>query len=108
MTWEPTELEQIEEGEKELEIKREKYYNDLEAAIRHVSNSPEGRRVLREIVSWCGLFDAVSPDEEKVTHAEGRRFIGIQLKTKLDSIDMEIFPEMMLEGVRYEKALFGG
>lgn len=89
----------------ELAHNRQKYEDDVTLSIRRCTESVDARRFMYEMLKWCGLFNSVVPEEEKLAHAEGRRLIGIQLKNTLDELDPELFFEILKEGTRYEESI---
>lgn len=99
-------MDDSEEKEELVRLANDTYNIELTNSIRNCMIDRDAKRFIREILSWCCLYDSVNPNEEKVLHAEGRRLIGVQIKNVLDNIDTEFFHELMLEGARYEKQLF--
>ena len=95
------------EKEKRLAYLQQKCYDEFITSVELSMRDGNTRVFIREIFKWCGFYDVVNPEKEKVLHAEGRRLVGRQIKEILDSIDPTIYHELMLEGVKYEKALYG-
>lgn len=97
-------LSEIEERDKKLAKFEEKEYIRFIDDITLSMRDPSSRRFIGAILSWCGFYDSVIPDGQKALHAEGRRFIGQQIKAILDEVDPEIFFNIQLEDVKNEKA----
>lgn len=91
--------------EKVLAKNNQKYYNEITACMRRGLENPDTRKILYEIFKMCRFFDATVPNEEAAVHAEGRRLIGVLLKTRLEEIDSTAFYQIFTEGVRYEEAV---
>lgn len=98
-------FEQEEENQKQLAFNQQKYYNKVSYNIKKSTENHYSRMVLYELIKFCGLFSAVIPDTDKVLHAEGKRLVGIFIKSKLDEIDSQLFYEILGEGVQYEEGI---
>ena len=98
--------EDFEAREKELAKYSEQMYNRIMVDFELAARNYHGRVLIREILKDCGLYNVVTPDNESSIHADGRRYVGQLLKTRLDKIDPKLYHEIMLEGVDYEKILF--
>lgn len=98
-------VEEMVESEKILAEKEQKRYDAVMLDISLAIRDRNTRVLIREIFKDCGLYNTVNVSTESTLHAEGRRFVGVLLKTRLDNIDPKIYFELMSEGVDYEKAV---
>lgn len=74
------------------------------ADLSAVCASPEGRRVLWRIVTWCNVWNrnpAATINLAAQFH-EGRREVGIDLMEALNAVDPSIVPLMMQESANAE------
>lgn len=91
--------------QKTLARNEEQYLNVVRESFQEVTRNEHMRRVMFELLKFCGFFSAVVPEETKMAHAEGKRLVGIFLKMNLDVIDTQLFYEILSEGVRYEEGV---
>lgn len=75
---------------------------DLELCMRDKAS----RHIIRKILEWSGLTGIPTTNTERLHHAAGKRALGWELKEALDQLDKKIYPQLLLEGVEYEEALY--
>ncbi len=73
--------------ERPKESDEEKASRDL--AWSHVMRSPDGVLVLREVLSWCGIYRTsfVPGATDATAYREGMRSVGLRLMARMTDAD---------------------
>lgn len=69
-----------------------KEFDILNANVREVMKSRQGREVMWEILSFCGIYSSIPGEFES-----GKRNVGLDIINMLDEGDLEIYPKLLLE-----------
>ena len=88
----------IDEANKESQKEYEKLQDRKEDDVRKVLKTPEGRRLLLEIITESGVVHASFSQNSMVTaFNEGKRDIGLFLLKKIDKVEPMAFSQMLRE-----------
>jgi len=91
--------------EKKVADNSKKLYNAIMLDIEIAMRDKKTRVLIREILKDCGVYNVVGANNEPALHAEGRRHVGVLLKSRMDLLNPKLYYEIMSEGVDYEKAV---
>ena len=75
----------------------------LEADITTVMGSDQGKDIIWEILSLCGIYDNQFTGNSGTFFNEGRRSVGIDLIQILNDADPTLYPRLLLERARLEE-----
>ena len=64
----------------------------LNANVRELMNSRQGKEVMWQILSYCGMYSSYPGDFEA-----GKRQVGLDVMQMLDDADLTIYPNLLLE-----------
>lgn len=86
-----------EEQRKAQEILQQQRRDDF----RHLMQSPQGRRLLWELISDCGVYASLPVQDHAImAYQEGRRAIGLQLLAQANG-EPALFRTMQNENAKY-------
>ena len=86
---------------KESESKRKTEKDHLTLCYQDVLNSASGRKVLWDVLTWCGMFEGgLSVDLREAHYKEGRRDIGLELIRQINFTSKDAYVQMMLDARR--------
>jgi len=74
----------------------------LEADIGSVLKTPQGRDVIWEILSLCGIYDNQFTGNSGTFFNEGRRSVGLDLIQMMTDADPTAYARLMLERAKLE------
>jgi len=79
---------------------QQRRYND----VNKVMSIPEGRRVIWDILCSCGIYrSSYSENCNQMAMLEGRRQVGLELLTEIDSNHKELSIKMQREYLALKK-----
>ena len=97
-------IQDLEEIEKKKRLSSQEREKDRHAWAL-VMNLKEGRRVIRNILSMCGLYRSSFTGNSETFKLEGQRNIGLTIKRELENFDLENLLHLLnLEGKNKDKA----
>ena len=71
--------------------------NEMDNAYRAVFQTPEGKRVLFDILTMCGIYDRAFTAENNATNfLLGKQEAGKAVIARLDQIDNRFYPQLLL------------
>ncbi len=70
--------------------------NDIHSAVDELMGKEHGRVFLRHVLGMCGVFAKTSTSElNTVMYLEGRRSVGIDIISILNTVDADNFSKLM-------------
>lgn len=75
----------------------------LEADVTTVMGIDQGKDLIWEIFSLCGIYDNQFTGNSGTFFNEGRRSVGIDLIQILNDADPTLYPRLLLERARLEE-----
>jgi hypothetical protein len=83
----------------------EKQRIELERSVEYVTGTEVGRRLLWDIISYCGVYKDLGGENSQVFKDLGKREVGLHILDLLDIVDDEIIIKMMKESKQRTKNL---
>lgn len=94
----PFELHDAEQLELKTKTAADNKRKQADEDLRFVLSSGQGRRVLYDIISGCGIYhSSFSTDALQMAFKEGRRNEGLKLITKIDAVSPGAYSKMIEE-----------
>jgi len=75
----------------------------LEADVASVMGTPQGRDVIWEVLSLCGIYDNQFTGNSGTFFNEGRRSVGIDLIQIINNADPTSYARLLLERAKLEE-----
>ena len=86
----------IEQEEKKLEKQYKKERALLLANVREVAKTEQGKALIWEVLSMCGLYTQTFTGNSQGAFLEGRRSVGIEILQLLEDMDKTFYPNLLL------------
>ncbi len=86
----------IEQEEKKLEKQYKKERALLLANTREVAKTEQGKALIWEVLSMCGLYTQTFTGNSQGAFLEGRRSVGIEILQLLEDMDKTFYPNLLL------------
>lgn len=76
---------------------------DIILAYDNVCRDASGRKVLLDILEYCGLFVTGAKDSNSLWLREGQKSVAVHIISRMQDADYKHYPEMMLQYAEEEK-----
>ncbi len=83
--------------EKKLEKQYKKERALLLANVREVAKTEQGKALIWEVLSMCGLYTQTFTGNSQGAFLEGRRSVGIEVLQLLEDMDKTFYPNLLLQ-----------
>ncbi len=78
--------------EEDLKYRKAKL-SDIDTCLK----TPQGKKLLWEVLSYCDLYSVSGDDIET-----GKRTVGVDILNLLEEVDPSIYPKLVLENIKDE------
>ncbi len=86
-----------EQEEKRLEKAYKKERAAFTANLREVAKTKQGKTVIWEILSMCGVYSSTFTGNSQGAYLEGKRAVGLDILSMLEEMDKSFYPKLLLE-----------
>jgi len=87
----------VEQEEKKLERRYKKERGLLLANVREVAKTEQGKALIWEVLSMCGLYSQTFTGNSQGAFLEGRRSVGLEVLQLLEDMDITFYPTLLLQ-----------
>ncbi len=78
-------------------------HKKLEADVNSVMGTPQGKDLIWEVLSLCGIYENQFTGNSSTFFNEGRRSVGIDLIQMLTDADPTLYAQLLLERAKLEE-----
>jgi len=87
----------VDQEQRKADKEYDKARGALEANIRELAKTKQGKSLIWEVLSMCGLYSSTFTGNSQGAYLEGRRSVGLELLQLLEDSDGTIYPKLLLE-----------
>lgn len=90
-------MNSTDQEERKQEAKYKKERAALLMSLRDISKSENGKTVLWEVLSMCGIYAQTFTGNSQGAFLEGRRSVGLEILQMLEDMDKSFYPHLLLQ-----------